>query len=146
MLGETRIKQLAEAILTRSTADQTEVVVLAGDSALTRFANSTIHQNVAETDAEVRIRVVLGTRIGVATTNNLDDEALAQTLEKALAMARLQPYRFHLPFGFPIGNRCRTDDVIPGFPGDFGGRVIRAPPASDSRRRLRARKYSRSTL
>jgi predicted Zn-dependent protease len=91
MLGETRIKQLAEAILARSTADQTEVVVLAGDNALTRFANSTIHQNVAETDAEVRIRVVLGTRVGVATTNNLEDEALAQTLEKALAMARLQP-------------------------------------------------------
>ena len=67
------------------------MVVLAGDEYLTRFANSTIHQNVAETDTEVRIRVVLGTRVGVATTNNLDDEALARTLENALAIARLQP-------------------------------------------------------
>jgi predicted Zn-dependent protease len=91
MLGQAGIKTITDAILARSTADQTEVVVLASDNALTRFANSTIHQNVAEVDIEVRIRVVLGTRIGVATTNNLDEGALAQTLENALSIARLQP-------------------------------------------------------
>jgi len=56
MLGQKRIKQITDALLARSTADQTEVVILANDEALTRFANSTIHQNVAETDTEVRIR------------------------------------------------------------------------------------------
>ncbi len=91
MLGEKRVKELTDGILARSTADQTEVVVMAGDEYLTRFANSTIHQNVAETDTAVRIRVVLGSRVGVASTNNLDDEALARTLEGALAIARLQP-------------------------------------------------------
>jgi PmbA protein len=97
VLGEKRIKEIADSILARSRADQTEVVVLSGDSYLTRFANSTIHQNVAETDTEVRIRVVLGApggegaQVGVATTNDLDDEALARTLEAALDIARLQP-------------------------------------------------------
>lgn len=91
MLGQKRIKELADSILSHSTADQTEVVVLTGNYYLTRFANSAIHQNVAETNAEVRIRVVLGTRIGVAMTNDLDDGALAQTLEKALSIASLQP-------------------------------------------------------
>jgi PmbA protein len=91
MLGQKRIHKITDDILARSTADQTEVVILAGDEALTRFANSTIHQNVAETDAEVRIRTVLGTRVGVAATNDLADEALQQTLETALAIARLQP-------------------------------------------------------
>ncbi len=91
MLGEKRVKELTDGILARSTADQTEVVVMAGVEYLTRFANSTIHQNVAETDTAVRIRVVLGSRVGVASTNNLDDEALARTLENALAIARLQP-------------------------------------------------------
>jgi PmbA protein len=98
MLGKKRIKEITETILARSTADQTEVVVLAKDQYLTRFANSTIHQNVAETDAVVRIRVVVrspgvaeGGRIGVATTNNLDEAALARTLENALTIARLQP-------------------------------------------------------
>jgi predicted Zn-dependent protease len=91
MLGEARIKKITNAILARSSADQTEVVILAGDDALTRFANSTIHQNVAVTDTEVRIRVVLGNRVGVATTNNLDEEALVRTLDNAMAIARLLP-------------------------------------------------------
>jgi PmbA protein len=91
MVGEQRIRAISDGILALSSADQTEVVVLANDSALTRFANSTIHQNVAETDCEVRIRVVLGQRIGVATTNNLEEVALAEALNKALAIARLQP-------------------------------------------------------
>lgn len=97
MLGEKRIKEIADSILTRSTADQTEVVILSGDNYLTRFANSTIHQNVAETDTEVRIRVVLrgsgpqGGQVGVATTNDLDRDALARTLDSALEIARLQP-------------------------------------------------------
>ncbi len=91
MIGQERTKQIADKILARSTADQTEIVILAGDEALTRFANSTIHQNVSEVDTEVRIRAVLGKRIGVATTNNLEDEALEEALEKALSIARLQP-------------------------------------------------------
>ena len=97
MLGEKRIKEIADSILARSTADQTEVVILSSDSYLTRFANSTIHQNVAETDTEVRIRVVLqrggedGAQVGVATTNDLDPEALARTLESAMDIARVQP-------------------------------------------------------
>jgi predicted Zn-dependent protease len=91
MLGQRRIQQITGGILARSPADQTEVVVQVQDSALTRFANSTIHQNVAETDAGVSIRVVLGKRVGVATTNNLHEDGLAQALDKALAIARLQP-------------------------------------------------------
>jgi len=91
MLGQKRIQKLIDGILARSTADQTEAVVLAGESALTRFARSTIHQNVAVANTDVRIRVVLGTRVGVAVTNNLGPQALGQALEKALAIARLQP-------------------------------------------------------
>ena len=98
MLGNQTIRELSDAILERSQADQTEVVLIARDSALTRFANSTIHQNVAEKNPEVRIRVVIrdpgthtGGRIGLASTNSLEEEALTRTLEKAVAMARLQP-------------------------------------------------------
>jgi predicted Zn-dependent protease len=96
MLGKERLEDIANSILSRSTADQTEVVIIAGDHCLTRFANSTIHQNVAERDAEVGIRVVLdvasgGPRIGVAKTNQLDDQSLEQARETAMAIARLQP-------------------------------------------------------
>jgi PmbA protein len=91
MLGRARIEQVSAALLSRSTADQTEVAVTVRDSYLTRFANSMIHQNVAESDTEVRIRVVEGTRVGQVISNTLDPGALHQALEKAQDLAQLQP-------------------------------------------------------
>ncbi len=91
MLGRDHVQRLLEDALRRSPAEQTEIVLLAGDEALTRFANSGIHQNVAETNAEVRVRAVVGKRAGVAVSNRLEPDALARTLETATAIARLQP-------------------------------------------------------
>jgi predicted Zn-dependent protease len=91
MLGRDHVQRLLEDALRRSPAEQTEIVLTAGDDALTRFANSGIHQNVAETNAEVRVRAVVGKRTGVAVSNRLEPDALAQTLETATAIARLQP-------------------------------------------------------
>jgi PmbA protein len=91
MLGRERIEQVSAALLSRSTADQTEVAITVRDGYLTRFANSTIHQNVAESDTEVRIRVVEGTRVGQVVSNTLDNGALQLALEKAQNLAHLQP-------------------------------------------------------
>ena len=74
-----------------SGADQTEVVFLGEDSGLTRFANSYIHQNVAESNVELRVRTVFGKRIGVSSTNNLAEEAVRRAVDEASRMARLQP-------------------------------------------------------
>jgi predicted Zn-dependent protease len=91
MLGREQVERLVTDVLRRSPAEQTEVALYAMDSALTRFANSGIHQNVSESNAEVRIRAVVGQRSGVAVSNRLDDEALARAAETATAIARLQP-------------------------------------------------------
>lgn len=90
MLGEDKVRELTNQILSFSNADQTEVVFTGSDSALTRFANSAIHQNVAETDAEVRVRVVYGKKIGVASSNNLLPDALKTTVDTARAIAQRQ--------------------------------------------------------
>jgi len=74
-----------------SQADQTEVLLLGEDSGLTRFANSYIHQNVAESNAEVRVRVVFGRRIGVGTTNDLSVQGLRRAVDEASRVAKLQP-------------------------------------------------------
>jgi len=105
MLGEARMKEIAEWVLALSTADQTEVVILGEENRLTRFANSYIHQNVAEKNAQIRVRAVVGKRIGVATTNDLSDEALAQAVESAIGAAKLQrenPDFLSLPSPQPI--------------------------------------------
>jgi len=56
--------------------------------ALTRFANNTIHQNVAEQDRWISIRVALDQRTARATTNRLDPNSVRGAVEQALALAR----------------------------------------------------------
>ena len=97
MLGAEAFDRIGARVLGRSTADQTEVVVLGTDSALTRFASSTIHQNVAERNAEVRVRAIVGRRSGVAATNDLSDDALDRLAERAAEIARRQPEDPDLP-------------------------------------------------
>src|SRR6185436_6073369 len=90
MLGEQEIRRIAETVLAASRADQTEVEVFANDSALTRFANNYIHQNVEQSDVDVRVRAVLGQKIGVASTNEISEEALRRVTAKALELAEHQ--------------------------------------------------------
>ena len=102
---EASVRALLQKVLHYSQADQTEVVLQASKSALTRFAVNHIHQNVQEEDHELRVRAVVGKKIGVATTNRLDDESLRKVAEQALEIARIQPeiLKFHsLPALQPI--------------------------------------------
>jgi predicted Zn-dependent protease len=63
-----------------------------GTNALTRFANSHIHQNMASDDDHVRLRVVVdGGRIAQASTTRLDDPGLERLVEGTIAAARLCP-------------------------------------------------------
>ena len=64
---------LLDRALTHSTAEKTEALYIAQDAALTRFATNQIHQNVREHDASLQVRVVDGERVGVASTNRLDE-------------------------------------------------------------------------
>jgi predicted Zn-dependent protease len=86
-------------------ATQAEVLVADDESALTRFANSEIHQNVAERDTQLSLRFIDGRRVGCASTNRLDGEALRQLAARAARIARLQPEQeetVELPEAGPI--------------------------------------------
>ncbi|MDQ3148812.1 MAG: TldD/PmbA family protein [Chloroflexota bacterium] len=82
-----QIDQLLERALRTSTAENTEALYLGQDSALTRFATNRIHQNVREHDATLQIRVIDGDRIGVASTNLLDEGGIRDVVERASAIA-----------------------------------------------------------
>ena len=62
---------------------EAEAIFTSRDAALTRFANSRIHQNVAEHDATLRMRVMRDGRTGVATTNRLDADGLRELVGRA---------------------------------------------------------------
>jgi len=91
VIAKERVEEVLERGLEFSEADQTEVVVMGGDTYLTRYATNYIHQNTAESNAEVFVRAVIGKKIGVATTNALDDESLRQAVGRAVAIAGVQP-------------------------------------------------------
>jgi PmbA protein len=85
------LERVAEKVLKLSDADETEVDVGSSTDALTRFANNTIHQNVAEHTLGISVRAVVEGRTARATTNKTDDESLRRTIDAAMTLARHQP-------------------------------------------------------
>jgi predicted Zn-dependent protease len=90
MLGKDKARELVEKALSFSSAEQTEVEIMAEESHLTRFANSYIHQNVSGSDTAVSIKAVIGKKIGRASTNKVDDASVKETVEKAVEIAKVQ--------------------------------------------------------
>ncbi|HEV2889436.1 MAG TPA: TldD/PmbA family protein [Frankiaceae bacterium] len=83
---------LAQTALDAEGADAVEVHVTRSDTALTRFAESVVHQNTARLDGEARVRVVVdGARVGVVATNDLSPEGLRAAARSAVEAARVTP-------------------------------------------------------
>jgi PmbA protein len=82
---------LLKNLVQESPADQTEAILLTEDSSLTRFAGSAIHQHVAERNQTLILRVVLGKKIAVVTTNIFLPSLVSQSLQKAISLAKVQP-------------------------------------------------------
>jgi predicted Zn-dependent protease len=87
-LDPIRVAERAVGLAEAAGADEVEAVVSADEARLTRFANSEIHQNVAEIDESLNLRVAIGRRVGVASSNRLDDEGLRRLAQTAVAIAR----------------------------------------------------------
>lgn len=73
--------------------DRAEAIVSAttGVSALTRFANSVIHQNVAEDASSVFVKVIVDGRYASASTTQTDGDALGRLVDRTIEAARLRP-------------------------------------------------------
>ena len=70
---------------------EAEVTVAAGTEALTRFATSFIHQNVADAVQQVHLRLAVDGRVAEATANQTDADALSLLVRSTMDAARLQP-------------------------------------------------------
>jgi PmbA protein len=67
-----------------------EAILSDESSALTRFANNAIHQNVAERSGHLSVRTQIDGRTARATTNRLDDASIRQVTEDAVVLTKLQ--------------------------------------------------------
>src|SRR5215471_5727457 len=90
MLDEQHAQDIFQNIKKSATVDEVEVIFAATNSSLTRFANNTIHQNVAEVNAVASIRVAFDGKTARATTNRFDPESLKRAVQSAESIARVQ--------------------------------------------------------
>src|SRR5882757_9110945 len=115
MLTHDQAAELFLRIKKHSIGDELECLFYGGRSALTRFANNTIHQNMAEENYGVSVRTVFGGRTARATTNKFDDESLRDVIKASEDLARV-----HEP----------DADLLPVPTNANGGAGVPAPPES----------------
>jgi predicted Zn-dependent protease len=90
MLNFNQSADIFNRIRKLSSADEVEILISGGRFALTRFANNTIHQNVAEENATVSVRTAFGGRTARASTNKFDDESLRHVVKSSESLAKVQ--------------------------------------------------------
>ncbi|MFP4000522.1 MAG: TldD/PmbA family protein [Thermoplasmata archaeon] len=91
MVGsEERFEEISVKIMEKADADEVEVRIIDSDTALTRYANSQIHQNIGQEDVDISIRAVFDKKIGSASAHSLEEDSILNCLFKAETIARHQ--------------------------------------------------------
>src|SRR2546426_3348389 len=67
-----------------------EAMLGVGSHALPRFANNTIHQNVAERGGHISVRALIDRRTARASSNRFDPDSIRRVTQEAIAITRLQ--------------------------------------------------------
>ena len=141
MIGREAAMRLLKKVIQESPADQTEALLLTEDSSLTRFANSAVHQHVAERNQTLILRVVLGKKIAVVTTNILQPSSVKKSLQNVISLAKVQRPNeefISLPQPKPIVERNTFSRNVHNLTPDRKVRAIKAILALVKRRDLRA--------
>ncbi len=76
--------EIAERALEAATGEEAEVVAGTERSGFARYASSEVHQPTLVENAAVQLRVVRGGRAGVASTNRIDGDGLAELARRAV--------------------------------------------------------------
>lgn len=112
MKGENFYRNLFRLMNEHFTGMKFLCAVSNSEGALTRFANSEIHQNVFEKKSSISVLATKENRIAIATTNDLSINGLKETrkkLEQMLENSTPLDYEFKLPevsVGYPVENLC----------------------------------------
>jgi len=93
---------------------ESQATVAVGESALTRFANSVIHQNVADATRTVSVKVALDGKVARGTDTRTDDAGLTALVERTVEAARLCPADPEWPGLAPPAGLAGIDNYDPG--------------------------------
>jgi len=91
-----------------------EIIASGGKSELTRFAESYIHQNVAETDLNLTVKIINENRIGAVQMNSIDESTISKNIKKAIEVTKITPkldyhYRLLTPQSYKIKSKYSKD-------------------------------------
>ncbi len=111
MLGRERALRLAERVLGTMEGDENQVSLTISNRALTRLANSEIHQNVTYRDCSANMRTIVDDASGYASCNQLDDDSVRRAADYARRMAMRAP----AGTAAPMAGRAEYPDVQTAF-------------------------------
>jgi len=87
----TRAQDIADRLISMVPPGiEAETMVATGNLALTRFANSFIHQNVSEDGSTVHLRVAVDGKVASGAGTRTDEHALRRLVDQTVAVAELQ--------------------------------------------------------
>ncbi len=112
-IGEARLLGALAAVIRGSRADAVSVCARASRRQVFRFAYEAIHQDLVQERLTVTVRVILGRRVGVASTETLTPKGLARCVQSAMTIAKHAPAQKELP-PLPTDHRIRSrEDFVP---------------------------------
>jgi len=91
MIGRAGIKEILDYALSLKGGCELECSLVCENSALTRFAQGQVHQNVAEESASLAIRAISGKRAATAVATSLDRDIVSRTVRAAAENAARSP-------------------------------------------------------
>jgi PmbA protein len=91
MLGKDYIFSKLENILKQVNSEQCELVYVFKDDQLTRYANNYIHQNVAERNGTLTVRIINGKKLAYASINSLEEDKVKHTINNLYESIKFSP-------------------------------------------------------
>jgi predicted Zn-dependent protease len=89
-MDRSQAESIIQKTLSLSDADETEVILSSGTENLTRFSDNVITQNVSRSADGLSIRLHMGKKIGRATTDRFEQDALKRAVDRAKDAASQQ--------------------------------------------------------
>jgi predicted Zn-dependent protease len=91
ILKEKETRDILNRLLSLTRADEAAAIISGGSSALSRFANNQVTQNVDRSSFVLNLAVAFGKKEGSSSIDKFDDESLKKLVNRAEEAARLSP-------------------------------------------------------
>ncbi len=121
---------ILDRALDAAKAEEADAVFLSTDQNISRFANSSVHQNMSEISAELTLRVIVNGAMGTASTTSFEPEEIARAAALAGQSARhsdpLRDFTGLLRRNEPLLPMRTADDAVARMPPALKAQALRA--------------------